>query len=1357
MIIFKFGLLLMLHIDLISTFSGVVYLKREKRKLESAHNIEATFDDFAEPNSSDEKEKRVNPLSKFYDSQDSAVGSGESNGSGLAASGGNVEESGWKRTDEFVGSASGDVTGENDDMDASFAQLIGGENEDQRDIISSGSGYNGQFFAASEQPVSDGAKASESDEDISGSTKGLNNITFAETGAILKMLAPKDDENQSQTSSLEKPKEKRELKNEIGIGKRSLETEKKMSLLQEFFNLMSSTDDVEKRNKELRKRNIEDDEGEMEEFREHGDNAVRFLEEVNTENMFTTRENEMLERITRGKGSDEDSLDSSVLNVDEQSMRKRDEASQFPMIRMSKRNMLRPSKGAELPMATTEGTGAEGENVGRKDKREAEDFQLKMEKDSEKTSRREKRQDINTVSDLTPLNNEYLQNLESMKDQINLMESKRDLTNRFHTESEIDEAAMNLHSPTKTSQKNEQKQVSLIGIHNKPTQVAGFWSGLGSQPIFVEKHPEELASGSGLEEIMNLSPVSNSGSLGKKKSNRGKEKRQEKRKFKPEEIGGIMDHKESRYKKERGVGKGKDGKKAKSKKEKKRREKIRKRKADREDKKKDQINAENMNDGGTETNEGTSQAVLAFDELHEIVAKNVRKNGVDDMGDNEESGDEETVKEIRSYPEDEVVVKTLSATYRQNDVIDKRSRIIVKRAPYDGYIGCYVDVLHPIRDLAVRAGIPFVTISNCRSACKRTGYYYAGLQFGYLCFCGNSYGKYDMAPDSECNYACSGDGNQTCGGLWRNSVYFTAGAPDHSNEGPVPFYLPPTDKGALTQINGSNIKRSEIPQSPPYNYTYSTNTTYTYPPTQNTTSQLTQATQATQTTQSQAAQTTPPQAAQYTTSNYNATANDVIKTQSNAITNKAVTTSEMPRNQSENPGKEDTGVKMVNGKRKVLMHFAYLHPQEHREIRPTKPPAPTPPLRIEPQTRVFKGEIKLKQKWFDEFKDKMSTKSLILAGNVEQALKNIYGNSSNKNDFLKAEVLSFREGLIKNNPYTVTKTIVEFTLTFDQNAISPDAKLFSKVRATKRLDEMPVYPKSLKVSEYRFDPNSPNQAFKIPMKAPVDSLIDNGNDDEESRKSTIAQPNNQSPITENVIASSSIHQQSNQLNTVSENMKELQDYLVSEKSLPPSANGAVNLRDANRARFATNVPGVAAARSNIVQESVGYSKRSNVQPSNARGEKVPYILRLFFWKDMLARRKRFSSNEKLSTALTRGRRGEVDDFKSDKVSTKADDKLKNNKLRIKRLENKRIPLTQNKLSENRFMKKMKRRTKDLTTEKELKRSKRLDDTKSYAYTAKVSSEPESCREVMILDDTLIVFGINVSDNYVHVIMLIMIE
>ena len=53
-------------------------------------------------------------------------------------------------------------------------------------------------------------------------------------------------------------------------------------------------------------------------------------------------------------------------------------------------------------------------------------------------------------------------------------------------------------------------------------------------------------------------------------------------------------------------------------------------------------------------------------------------------GDDEESGDEETVKQIRSYTEDEVKIKTVSATYKENpEEKDKRDLIIVKRAPDD--------------------------------------------------------------------------------------------------------------------------------------------------------------------------------------------------------------------------------------------------------------------------------------------------------------------------------------------------------------------------------------------------------------------------------------------------------------------------------------------------------------------------------------------------------------------------------------------------------------------------------------------------------------------------------------------------
>ncbi len=39
------------------------------------------------------------------------------------------------------------------------------------------------------------------------------------------------------------------------------------------------------------------------------------------------------------------------------------------------------------------------------------------------------------------------------------------------------------------------------------------------------------------------------------------------------------------------------------------------------------------------------------------------------------------------------------------------------------------------------------------------------------CFCGTSYGRYGQAPETDCNMNCPGNGNQKCGGVWRNSVH----------------------------------------------------------------------------------------------------------------------------------------------------------------------------------------------------------------------------------------------------------------------------------------------------------------------------------------------------------------------------------------------------------------------------------------------------------------------------------------------------------------------------------------------------------------------------------------------------------
>ena len=39
------------------------------------------------------------------------------------------------------------------------------------------------------------------------------------------------------------------------------------------------------------------------------------------------------------------------------------------------------------------------------------------------------------------------------------------------------------------------------------------------------------------------------------------------------------------------------------------------------------------------------------------------------------------------------------------------------------------------------------------------------------CFCGNSYGSYGAAAETDCWQTCNGNSAEICGGPWRNSVY----------------------------------------------------------------------------------------------------------------------------------------------------------------------------------------------------------------------------------------------------------------------------------------------------------------------------------------------------------------------------------------------------------------------------------------------------------------------------------------------------------------------------------------------------------------------------------------------------------
>ena len=64
------------------------------------------------------------------------------------------------------------------------------------------------------------------------------------------------------------------------------------------------------------------------------------------------------------------------------------------------------------------------------------------------------------------------------------------------------------------------------------------------------------------------------------------------------------------------------------------------------------------------------------------------------------------------------------------------------------------------------------TRENCNAYCK--GYKYYGVQDGKQCFCSNSYGSQGKASESDCDFKCTGNSNEICGGGSkgaRNSVF----------------------------------------------------------------------------------------------------------------------------------------------------------------------------------------------------------------------------------------------------------------------------------------------------------------------------------------------------------------------------------------------------------------------------------------------------------------------------------------------------------------------------------------------------------------------------------------------------------
>ncbi|MBI5718995.1 MAG: hypothetical protein HZC37_15115 [Burkholderiales bacterium] len=87
-----------------------------------------------------------------------------------------------------------------------------------------------------------------------------------------------------------------------------------------------------------------------------------------------------------------------------------------------------------------------------------------------------------------------------------------------------------------------------------------------------------------------------------------------------------------------------------------------------------------------------------------------------------------------------------------------------------GFVGCFKDT--PDFDLKGHLERSAQnTPQRCVAVCQARGFAYAGVQYGESCLCGNSYGRYGAS--SSCNYACTGDRGQACGGFNANSVFAT--------------------------------------------------------------------------------------------------------------------------------------------------------------------------------------------------------------------------------------------------------------------------------------------------------------------------------------------------------------------------------------------------------------------------------------------------------------------------------------------------------------------------------------------------------------------------------------------------------
>ncbi|KAJ0379732.1 hypothetical protein COL26b_001882 [Colletotrichum chrysophilum] len=111
--------------------------------------------------------------------------------------------------------------------------------------------------------------------------------------------------------------------------------------------------------------------------------------------------------------------------------------------------------------------------------------------------------------------------------------------------------------------------------------------------------------------------------------------------------------------------------------------------------------------------------------------------------------------------------------------ISKRELSITTSLPTGfKYLGCYTDSPGN-RQLARASYVDYsrMTEESCIAFCSAKGFPYAGVEYASECYCDYSLGLLaTKQPESDCNFACTGDSTEPCGAGDRLSVFTTTAA-----------------------------------------------------------------------------------------------------------------------------------------------------------------------------------------------------------------------------------------------------------------------------------------------------------------------------------------------------------------------------------------------------------------------------------------------------------------------------------------------------------------------------------------------------------------------------------------------------